>query len=114
MTDAYEHVYATVTACGIPGTLEAYPVGEVPALPWFVYLLDDGGEFPADDTDYAGIPRFRVELYEETRDADLESSIATAIRDAYGPVRIMPEYIPDEDCRMVAYEFAFTPKEDQS
>lgn len=109
--DAYQHVYQTVLSCGIPGTLEAYPVGQVPALPWFVYLCDDCGALAADDTDYAAVPRFRVELYEESRNAELESTIADTIREVYGPVRIMPEYIPDEDCRMVAYEFAFTPKE---
>lgn len=112
MTDAYEHVYQTILSCGIPGTLEAYPVGQVPELPWFVYLLDDDGGFPADDIDFAEVPRFRVELYETSRDADLESSIADTIRATYGPVRIMPEYIPDENVRMVAYEFAFTPKEE--
>ena len=110
MSDAYQDVYQTVLACGVPGTLEAYPVGKVPPLPWFVYLLDGDGGVDADDTDYAELPRFRVELYEATRDADLESSISEAIRDAYGPVRVMPEWIADEGVRMVAYEFSYTPK----
>lgn len=109
--DAYTHVYQTILACGIPGTYEAYPVGHVPELPWFVYLLDEAGSTFADDDNYAAIPRFRVELYEVSRDEDLESSIADAIREAYGPVDVLPTWVTDEGVHMVTYSFAFTPKE---
>lgn len=110
MSDPFGHVYQTILACGIPGTLAAYPVGCVPPLPWFVYLMDGDGGLAADDCNYAEVPRFRVELYEKTRDAELESAVAEAIREAYGPVTVLPEWVSDEGVYMVAYSFAYTPR----
>lgn len=112
--DPHEHVFKTITeAAGIPGTLLAYPVGQVPPLPWFVYECEDGGDVRADDMDYAALPRFRVELFEEGRDTDLEDSIAEAIRAAYGPVDITESWDAEEHCRMVDYEFSYTIKEEE-
>lgn len=114
MMDPYEHVFSTITeASGIPGTLLAYPVGQVPPLPWFVYECEDAGSVHADDSDYAAIPKFRVELFEEGRDKDLEGSIAAAIRETFGPVDIIDMWDEEEHCRMVDFEFAYTPLEDE-
>ena len=111
MSDAYEDVYSVACSVGVPGTLEAWPIGKAPSLPWFVYLLDEDGGLDADDDNYADVPRFRIELYEETRDSELEGSMEEAIREAFGPVSVIAEWIPDENARMVAYGFAYTPKE---
>lgn len=112
--DPYEHVFTTITeASGIPGTLLAYPVGQVPELPWFVYECEDDGSIRADDSDYAALPRFRVELFENGRDKDLEDSIADTIRETYGPVDVTDMWDEAEHCRMVDYEFSFTIKEDE-
>lgn len=112
----YEHVYKTVSALGIPGTLMAWPVadgnggGGAPSPPFFVYLRDEDGTFQADGTDYAAIPTFRVELYEAEPDLALEARVADAIRDAYGPVRTDESWVDSEHCRLVAFTFSFTPR----
>lgn len=112
----YEHVFMTVSALGIPGTLMAWPIadgsggGGAPSPPFFVYLRDEDGAFSADNSDYALIPTFRVELYESEPDLDLESRLADAIRAAYGPCRIDEGWVDSEHCRLVSYTFSFTPR----
>ena len=54
-------VYRTLSGV-CPGAYVAYPVGDTPGLPFFVYKRVNGGEVYADDGNYALIPRYRVEL----------------------------------------------------
>lgn len=112
----YKHVYKTVSALGIPGTLMAWPIadgsgkGGAPAPPFFVYLRDEDGGFSADDGTYAEVPTFMVELYEAEPDLELEARVAQALRDAYGPVRTDESWVDSEHVRLVSYTFPFTPK----
>lgn len=101
-----ERVFEALSATGVPGALQAYPEGKAPPAPFFVYMLDTAGEFYADDSNWAAIPSYRVELYEKARDADLEERFASAIRSAFGPVSVMEDWVESEHARMVTFRFA--------
>lgn len=103
-----EVVYQTVSGVGIPGTYAAYQEGSAPALPWFVYIRERGGEVYADDSNYATLPRYRVELYMAERDSDLIASVGEAIGGRFGPYSTDESWILSEHVLMVSYEFTYT------
>lgn len=108
--DPYQHVYQTVSALGIPGALQAFPEPDAggagaPPLPFFTYDLVDPGTVRADDGDWCGLPTFEVELYEASRDRDLEDRVAEALRSEFGPVSRDEAWVAEEHCRMVAWTF---------
>lgn len=73
-------VYAALTATGIPGRQDAYPVGKSPVPPFFIYTMESPGGFVADGTIYACLPRFHVELFEKASDPETEALLREADR----------------------------------
>lgn len=103
-----EVIYQTLTSTGVPGTYAAYQEGNVPPLPWFVYIRDRGGEVFADDSNYAELPRYRVELYMAERDSELIETFSNVIKGRFGPCSTMESWILSEHVLMVVYEFTYT------
>jgi hypothetical protein len=107
-----ERVYAALTASGIKGTYVAYPVGKAPPLPWFTYREDDGGEFFADDSNYAGLPHYMARLFQEDMDTEVEDRLAAAVA-TIGPYRKTQAWSPTENCLITTFEFTLS-KEDNN
>ena len=106
---AHADVYAAISSCGIPVTHVAWPVGKSPALPWAVYMVETD-PMGADDTNYAEFSRCTVELYMQTRDADLVRRVGEAIEGRIGPYTSYETWIETETCMMVAFRFTHHPK----
>jgi len=107
-----EDVYAALTALGIEGRYEAYPVGKAPATPFFVYQVDDRGEFYSDDGTYAELPHIHVELFETVSDPDLEASVKASLEGAFGPVERVGSWSQSEMCHIEQYDFTYTKEEE--
>lgn len=105
-------VYAALTATGIPGRQDAYPVGKAPTPPFFVYTVESAGGFVADGTIYAGLPRFHVELFEKVSDSETEA----LLRDAIIALGCVPDetglWSESEVCHIEQYEFTYHYKEE--
>lgn len=71
--------------------------------PFFVYSLDSGGEFGADDTNWAALPRYRVQLVERSTDYALERKVLEALRGEYGYVTVYEDWSESEKARIVSY-----------
>lgn len=104
-------VYAALTATGIPGRQDAYPLGKAPTPPFFVYTVESLGEFVADGTVYASLPRFHVELFEKVSNSETE----TLFRDAILSLGCVPEetglWSESEVCHIEQYEFTYHNRE---
>jgi len=100
-------VYAALTATGIPGRQDAYPVGKAPTPPFFVYTVESAGGFVADGTIYAGLPRFHVELFEKVSNPATEK----LVRDAILSLGCVPDetglWSESEVCHIEQYEFTY-------
>lgn len=103
-----QRVYQCVKATGIPGTKLAYPEGDAPAAPFFVYEVDDFGETFADDGNWASTPRYRVELLERYGDAELETEVFDALRAEFGPVKVYEDWDTEDHCKVTSYYFTIT------
>lgn len=105
-------VYAALTATGIPGRQDAYPVGKSPAPPFFVYTVESVGGFVADGTIYAGLPRFHVELFEKVSNAETEA----LVRDAIMSLGCVPDetgiWSESEVCHIEQYDFTYHYREE--
>ena len=112
MANAMRDVNAALTALGIPGRFEAYPVGKAPAPPFFVYTVDDQGEFHADNGTYARLPRMHVELLEKVADPALEERVRDALEGAFGPVEQIGSWSQSEQCHIEQYDFTYTKEEE--
>ena len=107
--DAY--VFKTLKEeSGLPGTELAWPYGEAPSLPWFVYMRSNDGETFAENDNYHSMPRYRAELYISENDADLVRTFANAVR-RLGPYRHHEQWLDNENCQMHSYTFTLTRKE---
>ena len=108
IAESMARLYRLLTGLGIKGTHQAYPKGGAPAPPFFVYDLDSGGEVFADGSNWCETPRYRVQLLERQMDADLEQRLSNALRDEYGPVLVMEDWVESEHSRIVSYYFTDT------
>lgn len=108
---AKSRVYAALTATGIPGRQDAYPVGKSPAPPFFVYSEESVGGFIADGTVYACLPRFHVELFEKASDRETEA----LMRDAILSIGCVPDetglWSESEVCHIQQYDFTYHNRE---
>lgn len=101
---SHADVYSAVSAI-VPCAHVAWDAGSVPELPWAVYLIDEPDIMAADDGNWVPVSRWRVELYEKARDAQLEAELAEAIRGRFGPVAVSEYWIDTEKCREVVFQF---------
>lgn len=105
-------VYAALTATKVPGRQDAYPVGQAPTPPFFIMTQEDTGGFVADDTIYASLPRFHVELFEKVSNPAIEK----LIRDAILSIGSVPDqtgiWSESEVCHIEQYDFTYHYRED--
>ena len=110
---AMSETYAVLAELGIPGRFEAYPVNKAPAPPFFIYTVDDNGEFYTDNVTFAMLPRMHVELFEKVADPALETRVRDALEAQFGPVEQLGSWSQSEMCHIEQYDFTYT-KEDES
>lgn len=103
-----QDTYAALTAIGLSGRYEAYPVGKAPAPPFFVYTVDGNGEMYADNGTYARLPRIHVELFEKSADPSLEARVRDALESAFGPVEQVGSWSQSEMCHIEQFDFTYT------
>lgn len=99
---AYQAVASALKATGIRFTQWAWPTGRAPALPWCVVVVEDHGDFHADDSNYAALPHVRVELYQKEQDEELTASVRAALN-SISPTTELFSWIEDEGCGMTAF-----------
>ena len=92
---------------GIPGTRYAWPYGNVPSLPWFVYYRDRKGEVHADNDNYFLMPRYKAELYIRDHDPELLAAFEEAVS-TLGPYRHREVWLDSENCTMHTFTFTLT------
>lgn len=103
-----EDVFKTLSAVGIPGTWVAWRHGSVKPLPWFVFSRESGGEVMADNSNYACLPRFRVELMLAESDPELQARFEEALG-SIGPFTSNEGWIPGENAYQIAYSITWHP-----
>lgn len=104
---AAEAVSSALRKTGIPFTRWAWPTGRAPELPWCVWLEDDHGEFYADGTNYASLPRMRVELYQSEPDDEVTAKVRAALREI-GPTSEYGTWVESEGCHVTYFELTYT------
>lgn len=97
-----ETVYSILSQSGIPGTKYAWPVGDAPPLPWFVYKRAKHGEFFADDSTYSKLRRYSVDLYQRELDDDVRDAFEERLAEV-GPFSSYETWIPHERCWVTSY-----------
>lgn len=101
-------VFSTLSGLtGLPGTKDAWPFGEVPSLPWFVYYRDKKGEFHADNDNYYLMPRYKAELYIRENDPELVTAFEEAVS-TLGTYRHRDMWLESENCMMHTFTFTLT------
>lgn len=103
-----EIVFATLSESGIRGTKVGWPYGKEPALPWFVYRRLKKGEFYADDSNYAKMQRYDVDLYQSEADADEVDALEMQLA-KLGPYACVESWVPMENCWLTSYTLTFHP-----
>lgn len=105
-----EDVFSTLCESGIRGTKVGYPYGKEPPLPWFVYRRLKKGEFYADDSNYAKMQRYDVDLY-QAEPSDLEREALEEQLAKIGPYACIESWVPMENCWLTSYTLTYHPNE---
>lgn len=66
----------------VPHTYYAYPIGEVPDLPYFVFYYPGTDNFSADNVVYKQISSVRIELYANPKNFEAESKVEAVLDSA--------------------------------
>lgn len=101
-----ETVYATLLQSGIEGTKVGYPHGKKPPLPWFVYRHLKKGEFFADNSTYAKLTRYDVDLWQAEQDDAQREALEEQIA-KLGPYSCIESWVPMENCWLTSYTLTF-------
>lgn len=109
---AKSKVYAALSATGLQGRQDGYPVNKAPAPPFFVFTMESAGGFVADGIVYANLPRFHVELFEKVSDPNTER----LVRDAILSLGCVPDetgaWSESEVCHIEQYDFTYHNREE--
>jgi len=101
-----EKFLARTLSAVCPGAYLAHKPGKAPPLPWFVYKRASGEEYYADNTNYARLPRFRVQLLFEENDTDLVEAFEAALSEL-GTWRLYDaDYLDSEACLFHDYRLS--------
>lgn len=103
-----ETVFSLLSESGLKGTKVGWPIGGAPPLPWFTYKHVKGGEFFADDKNYALMQRYDVDLYQKDPDDEVRDRFEQAL-DLVGPHACIESWIPSENCWVTSYSVTFHP-----
>lgn len=99
-------VVSSVTSCGVECAHMCFPEGSAPPLPWAVYYLDTTNNAHADNSTWDYVCSWIVELYEKSKNPDLELSIAKELEKEFGSPPSMEEtWIEEENCLLTTYRF---------
>lgn len=80
-----------------------FPAGDVPSLPFIVYLETGLNAFSADGITYFSTKKVDIELYEESRNACNESLIEAALNNAGIYFGKSSTWLEDEKCFEIIY-----------
>lgn len=109
-----KEVYASLSESGIPFAFLAWPKGSVPPLPWGVYVEGGTQSLYADDSLYARVTGYTVELYQKVADEAVEKKVEGAIANI-GPFRKGEQaWIASEECSMTPYYFDYVERNDEN
>lgn len=101
-----ETVFSTLRSGGFVGTKVGWPIGGAPPLPWFTYKRVKGGEFFADNSNYALMQRYDVDLYQKEADDELRDRFESALAQL-GPYKCIESWVPAENCWVTSYSLTF-------
>lgn len=99
-----EQISAILATTKLPVTYRAWPVGDVPALPWIAYIETGSDNFAADGIAYGLIKTVDIELYTKTKDPATEALIEKALTDAGIFWQKSETYIEGEAALEIVYE----------
>ena len=103
-------IFDALSVSGLPGTHIAWPIGNAPDLPWFVYEVDSWGETYADNKNYHVAPTVTASLYEAEADPKVEQAFEDAVA-AIGPYSTTETWLADENALVIQHTFTYLPKE---
>lgn len=112
VTNAMAELVSVLSGVGLTGRFEAYPVGKAPTPPFYVYTVDDQGEYYADNGTFARFPRMHVELFEKSADPALEERVRAALESAFGPVEQVGSWSQSEICHIEQFDYTYTKEEE--
>lgn len=99
----FEEVKTIINSIGLPAAYFSFPEKEAPALPYLIYFYPEMRPETADNTHHAQICSLNLELYAETKDFDVESSVDTALLNAGLVFEKEETYLNDEHMYEVIY-----------
>lgn len=105
MTQA--ELYQTLKSIGFPVAyhhFESTDQNPVPAPPYIVYLFSYSSDFMADNTNYAEISNFQVELYTTKKDLQSEALVQNKLKALELPYSKIENYLDTEKLYQVIYE----------
>lgn len=103
-----ETVYSLLLTSGLKGTKVGWPIGGAPPLPWFTYKHVKGGEFFADNGNYALLKRYDVDLYQKDADEEQREAFEEAVA-LIGPFKCVESWVPSENCWVTSYSVTYHP-----
>lgn len=108
---SHKEVYACLSKV-VPTAHLAFPVENPHPCPFAAYYRDKLDGACADNTLYAPVSVWNVELHQAHRDVELEAALEAAIAETFGAYKIVGEsWIEDDQHFMTVYSFSTVNKE---
>lgn len=100
----FKEVASMVSSIGVPNSYYQFPEGTGQATPFVCFYFSGDNDFKADNANYQKIEHLIIELYTDTKDFAMESTVE-GVLDSNGMVWSRDEsYIDTERMNMVTYE----------
>lgn len=99
-----KEVSTMIKNIGLPYAYYEFPDDTEQEPPFICFYFPDDDDFMADNTNYVGIKRLYVELYEDEKDFERESTVEAALKNAGLTYRRSEEHIHSERMWQILYE----------
>ena len=97
-------VLTMVKAAGMPVAYHHFAEGQVPDMPYLIYLYPETNNFSADGTVYQGINRLELELYTDKKDLAAEKRVESVLKEHGFFYEKTENYLESEKMFKVSYE----------
>lgn len=99
-----KEVSTMIKNIGLPYAYYEFPDDTEQEPPFICFYFPDDDDFMADNTNYVGIKRLYIELYEDEKDFERESTVEAALKNAGLTYRRSEEHIRSERMWQILYE----------
>ena len=99
----YKEVFDMLEETDLPVVYHSWPIGNVPELPYIVFLYTNNNDLMADNINYQTIVELNIELYTQNKDFTTEATVESVLNSHNIAFSKEETWLDSEDMYQILY-----------